>query len=63
MSRKGHEFLNTRDGYNVGILEVGEGRFKAWIGKQSGRIEYSSAEKAKLGIFDALEKMRKRKRQ
>lgn len=62
LSRKGHEYLNTRDGHNVGIFEVGVGRFKAWIDDRRGRIEYASAERAKLGICDALERMRKVKR-
>src|SRR5262249_10576368 len=63
LSQKGHEYLNTRDGHNVGIFEIEGGRFKAWIDKQRGRFEYASADKAKLGIFDALEKMRKKARQ
>ena len=59
---KGHEYLNTRDGYNVGIYEIDGGRFKAWIGKRRGSIEYLSSEKAKLAVFDALEKIRNRDR-
>jgi hypothetical protein len=62
ISRKGHEYLNTRDGYNVGVYEVSGGRFKAWLGKKRGRIEHASAEKAKLAIFDALEKLRAKDR-
>jgi len=61
ISAKGNEYLNTRDGHNVGVFEVQGGRFKAWIGNKRGTIEYTTSDKAKLAIFDALEKMRNRR--
>lgn len=63
ISKKGNEYPETRDGYHVGVYGVGTGKFKAWIGKRRGTRVYPSSDQAKLGIFDALEKLRAKRKE
>ena len=59
-SQKGSVYLKTKDGYHVGCFPVEEGKFKAWIGKRTGKLYHLTIDEAKLAIFDALEKIRKK---
>ena len=61
-SRKGNWYMNTKDGHNVGIFETEDGGYMVWIDNRSGRIKYPSLHAAKIGIFDALERLEGRQK-
>lgn len=60
ISQKGNIYLETKDGYHVGCFPTKNGKFKAWIGKRTGKLCHPTEDAAKLAIFDALEQIREK---
>jgi len=56
-SRKGNWYMNTGDGHHVVVFKTADGRYMALIDRRRLRTSYSSLRAAKIGIFDALEKL------
>lgn len=57
MSGKGNLWIKADD-YHVVIRDESPGRFRAFINLKKGRLLYPSEDSAKLGVFDAIEKMK-----
>lgn len=61
ISKNGSKYLNI-DNNNIGIFKdkKNPNKYRCWINKKFGTILYDSEDAAKLGLFQAMEKMKER---